>query len=50
MFCLGVNNAGKNNVVEYEKIAQEIDEMSQEILYDVFCDEYTDAYVGQVFQ
>jgi len=46
MFLLGVNNAGKTNVVEYEKIKKEIKEMGQEILFEVFCDKYTNAYAG----
>ena len=47
MFHLGVNSTGKTNVVEYEKIAKEIEEMGQEILFDVFFDRYTGAYIGQ---
>jgi len=52
MFRLGVNNTGKTNVVEYEKIKKEIkeiEEMGQEMLFEVFCDKYTDAYVRQAF-
>ena len=49
MFQLGVNNTGKTNVVEYEKYAKEIDDIGQEVLFDVFCDKYTTAYVGQAY-
>ena len=49
MFRLGVNPAGQTNVVEYKNIRKEIEEMGQEILFEVFCHKFTDAYVGQAF-
>jgi len=49
MFRLGVNPAGQTDVVEYKNIRKEIEEMEQEILFEVFCHKSTDAYVGQAF-
>ena len=49
MFELGMNNAGKANVVEYDGIQQRIKDMCQEILFEVFCDKYNDAYVGDTY-
>ena len=41
-----MNSAGKMNVVNYDTIQQKIKDMAQEILFEVFCHKYTDAYVG----
>ena len=49
MFELGVNNIGDVNVVEYEKLQMRINDMCQEIFFEVFCDRYSDSYVGTAY-
>ena len=46
MFHLGVNNAGSSNVVKYDDMQKKVKEMGQEIMFEVFCDRYQNAYVG----
>ena len=49
MFELGVNNDGKSNVVEYEGIRKRIKDMCEEIMFEVFCVKYNDAYIGDIY-
>ena len=49
MFELGVNNDGQINVVQRDAINLKIKEMSQEILFEVFCDRYNETYVGDTY-
>ena len=45
MFHFGVNNAGNANVVEYKGMQKKVKEMGQEIMFEIFCDRYQNAYV-----
>ena len=46
MFQLGVNNAGRSNVVECDSTQKKVKKREQEILIEVFCDRYYNNYVG----
>ena len=46
VFHLGVNNGGSSNVVKYDDMQKKVKEMGQEIMFEVFCDRYQNAYVG----
>ena len=49
MFELGVNSIGDVNVIEYDKLQARVHDMCQEIFFEVFCDRYSDSYVGTAY-